>query len=88
MSHNLLRSVELDRRGRGDRGTVPLIFQENWEPSPSAPLLEPTAPAYPELPPPSYDECYFGSSNIKDQGDTQYTFGSTQYVPRYPTYNM
>nr|CAD7202514.1 unnamed protein product [Timema douglasi] len=69
-------------------GTVPLIFQENWEPSPSVPLLEPTAPAYPELPPPSYDECYFGSSNIKDQGDTQYTFGSTQYVPRYPTYNM
>ncbi|CAG2057358.1 unnamed protein product [Timema podura] len=73
-------------------GTVPLIFQQNWEPlSPGQdgpPTVPPTAPPYPDLPPPSYDECVFGAISIREDEDSEHTYGQKQFSPRYPTYNL
>nr|CAD7460607.1 unnamed protein product [Timema tahoe] len=73
-------------------GTVPLIFQQNWEPLPPGqdgpPTVPPTAPPYPDLPPPSYDECVFGAISIREDEDSEHTYGQKQFSPRYPTYNL
>nr|CAD7607905.1 unnamed protein product [Timema genevievae] len=73
-------------------GTVPLIFQQNWEPLPPGqdgpPTVPPTAPPYPDLPPPSYDECVFGAISIREDEDSEHTYGQKEFSPRYPTYNL
>nr|CAD7424192.1 unnamed protein product [Timema monikensis] len=72
-------------------GTSPAAF---GQPSiPSAPLLPPAGPSIAQLyphsaPPPSYDECMFGAANIKDESDTDYTFGKMEFAPKYPNYKM
>ncbi|XP_049801635.1 arrestin domain-containing protein 17-like [Schistocerca nitens] len=50
---------------------------------PSAPPLP-----YPEVPPPSYEECVYGASNIDDEEDTRHYQDDNRFVPRYPTYNL
>ncbi|XP_047108254.1 arrestin domain-containing protein 17-like isoform X4 [Schistocerca piceifrons] len=50
---------------------------------PSAPPL-----SYPEVPPPSYEECVYGASNIDDEEDTRHYQDDNRFVPRYPTYNL
>nr|CAD7205264.1 unnamed protein product [Timema douglasi] len=73
-------------------GTVPLIFQQTSEPPPlgqdGPPTVPPTAPPYPDLPPPSYDECVFGAISIREDEDSEHTYGQKQFSPRYPTYNL
>nr|CAD7405650.1 unnamed protein product [Timema cristinae] len=73
-------------------GTVPLIFQQTWEPllpgQDGPPTVPPTAPPYPDLPPPSYDECVFGAISIREDEDSEHTYGQKQFSPRYPTYNL
>uniref|UniRef100_A0A1B0GIA7 Putative signal transduction n=1 Tax=Lutzomyia longipalpis TaxID=7200 RepID=A0A1B0GIA7_LUTLO len=40
------------------------------------------------LPPPSYEECIFGTVQVKDDEDDEKTVMScTKYAPRYPVYN-
>lgn len=36
--------------------------------------------------PPSYEECVFGTTNIRDTDDTDFTFGSATYAPKYTYY--
>nr|CAD7571482.1 unnamed protein product [Timema californicum] len=73
-------------------GTVPLIFQQTLESPPPGqdgpPTVPPTAPPYPDLPPPSYDECVFGAISIREDEDSEHTYGQKQFSPRYPTYNL
>ncbi|XP_069695342.1 arrestin domain-containing protein 17-like [Periplaneta americana] len=52
------------------------------------PVYEPSAPTYPDMPPPTYAECMFGPQNIQDAEDNEYTQGSLEFVPRYPMYNF
>ncbi|KAJ4443542.1 hypothetical protein ANN_05215 [Periplaneta americana] len=52
------------------------------------PCFEPSAPPYPDLPPPTYEESTFGTTNISDSGDNKYLFGESAYSPRYPTYSL
>lgn len=55
---------------------------------PSEPLHGPTAPPYPDIPPPTFQESIFGTQDIKDSEDSQYTLGNMNFVPRYPVYNF
>ncbi|XP_022332250.1 arrestin domain-containing protein 17-like [Crassostrea virginica] len=54
---------------------------------------EPTAPpmggasADMNLPPPSYNECVFGKSNIKEEDDSEYTQGQMDFAPAYTYYD-
>ncbi|XP_069691686.1 arrestin domain-containing protein 17-like [Periplaneta americana] len=78
-------------------------FSQPIMPAPSAPLdmgegimpvpgfgttVQPSAPSYPDMPPPSYEECTFGTTSITDSDDSQHVFGATAYNPRYPTYSI
>lgn len=72
-------------------GNVPLrvVYQSAV---PSAPAMDqvgpsaPPLPAYPDLPPPSYEEAIFGGGDIRDANDDENTTGPTKYAPRYPFY--
>ena len=37
--------------------------------------------------PPSYSECVFGKTNIKDDEDTEYTQGQMNFAPAYTYYD-
>ncbi|KAK7870800.1 hypothetical protein R5R35_005463 [Gryllus longicercus] len=39
---------------------------------------------YPEMPPPSYEECIEGTNNIRNEEDNEYVRGATTFTPRYP----
>lgn len=52
------------------------------------PVYEPSAPPYPNIPPPTYAECMIGPQNIQDEEDNEYTQGNMEFVPRYPMYNF
>lgn len=55
---------------------------------PRMPFPGPTAPLYPDIPPPTFAESIFGPMNIQDAEDSHYTHGNLSYVPRYPVYNF
>ncbi|KAJ9574596.1 hypothetical protein L9F63_008223, partial [Diploptera punctata] len=55
---------------------------------PSEPMHGPSAPPYPDIPSPTFQESIFGTNDIKDSEDNQYTLGSMNFVPRYPVYNF
>lgn len=37
--------------------------------------------------PPSYNECVFGKSNIKEEDDSEYTQGQMDFAPAYTYYD-
>lgn len=43
---------------------------------------------YPDMPPPTYEECMFGTTSITDADDSEHVLGTTGYNPRYPTYTL
>ncbi|XP_072045131.1 arrestin domain-containing protein 3-like [Amphiura filiformis] len=49
---------------------------------------QPSASAYPELPPPSYEIAVGGLREIPSKSGYNYTFGKLLYAPRYPFYNF
>merc|ERR1712117_793299 len=57
--------------------------------APSAPPPPDQFTLYPDLPPPTYSESIWGTSNMKshDQDQDQHTMGDWDFVPRYVTYN-
>nr|XP_022332254.1 arrestin domain-containing protein 3-like [Crassostrea virginica] len=78
-------------------GTIPLHsiarqYQTQYGIS-GPPELPPTGPAPSappndrSLPPPSYNECVFGKTNIKDEEDTEYTQGQMDFAPAYTYYD-
>ena len=38
--------------------------------------------------PPTYAECVFGKSNMRDEEDNEHTKGQMEYAPAYPYYNL
>ncbi|XP_046380703.2 arrestin domain-containing protein 3-like isoform X3 [Haliotis rufescens] len=46
-----------------------------------------SAPPVTSMPPPSFSESAFGTVNIKDDDDTEYTKGDMNYAPVYAYYN-
>jgi len=76
-------------------GSIPLRQQFQYiQPAPPSPIaVQPSAPPvpmsdqYPDLPPPSYEECVGGKSNIRDETDNDYTQGDMQFAPRYTYYD-
>lgn len=50
---------------------------------PSAPPLP-----YPEVPPPSYEECVYGITYSDDEDDTAHSQQENRFMPKYPTYNL
>lgn len=59
-------------------------------PAPLAPSAPPMAAAMPDmsnLPPPSYSECVFGKTNIRDEDDSEHTRGEMDYAPAYTYYD-
>ncbi|XP_064616904.1 arrestin domain-containing protein 17-like [Liolophura sinensis] len=56
-----------------------------FPPAVHSPQPPPNAAAF-EMPPPSYEECVFGTTNIRDTDDTDFTFGSATYAPKYTYY--
>ena len=36
--------------------------------------------------PPSYEECVFGATSIREEGESDAIAGVLSYAPRYPTY--
>ncbi|KAK7861788.1 hypothetical protein R5R35_011960 [Gryllus longicercus] len=43
---------------------------------------------YPDLPPPSYEECVSGRADIRSDDDSKDLQGSTDFAPRYPMYRF
>jgi hypothetical protein len=81
-------------------GTVP-VWQDTFSeqgrtfPSPQQIIAAPSAPPpdtgevlHPERTSHSYEECKFGTSNIKDSDDNEHTLRATGYFPRYPTLTL
>jgi hypothetical protein len=73
----------------------PLSFgvPQQFASAPSAPppdtgtSFAPSFP-YPDIPPPSYEECVFGTTSIRDADDSEHVLGTTGYNPRYATYTL
>ncbi|GLH03699.1 Uncharacterized protein GBIM_09565 [Gryllus bimaculatus] len=67
-------------------GTIPL---RNYFPAiaPSAPIL-PCMPLLPQGAPPTYEECMLIKGNIRNEEDSDYTYGASDFAPRYPMYNF
>nr|XP_022329045.1 arrestin domain-containing protein 17-like [Crassostrea virginica]XP_022329046.1 arrestin domain-containing protein 17-like [Crassostrea virginica]XP_022329047.1 arrestin domain-containing protein 17-like [Crassostrea virginica] len=79
----------------------PPAFPSTEAPPPAFPSKEAPPPAFPsteapppivssapsELPPPSYSECVFGKTNIREVDDTEYTRGEMNYAPAYAYYD-
>lgn len=56
--------------------------------APTAPALEmPTFNEYPDLPPPSYEECVYGKVNIREDDD-EHISEELNFAPRYMYYNQ
>ena len=53
---------------------------------PSAPTID-QFKMYPDLAPPSYNDCVWGIVNVKQEGEDDHTHGDWEFMPRYPTYN-
>ncbi|XP_046991747.1 arrestin domain-containing protein 3-like [Schistocerca americana] len=71
-------------------GTSQLGFSNVLLPLPSQSNLTPSAPPlpYPDIPPPSYEECMYGASNVNVGDNASHTEEGYNHVPRYPTYNL
>ncbi|XP_014669738.1 PREDICTED: arrestin domain-containing protein 3-like [Priapulus caudatus] len=54
---------------------------------PSAPMMPLAFDSYPDLPPPSYEECVDTTVDVRDEDDSEYTMGELKYTPCYPYYN-
>jgi len=57
-------------------------------PPASAPPLPDNFTLYDHLPPPTYQESYWGEVNVKHEDDDENTTGSFVFVPKYVTYSM
>ncbi|XP_056022796.1 arrestin domain-containing protein 17-like isoform X2 [Ostrea edulis] len=55
-------------------------------PEPSAPPMGGASPMM-NLPPPSYSECVFGKTNIREEDDSEHTRGEMDYAPAYTYYD-
>ncbi|XP_062620954.1 arrestin domain-containing protein 3-like isoform X2 [Saccostrea cucullata] len=55
-------------------------------PAPSAPPVG-GASIMSDLPPPSYNECVFGKTNIREEDDSEHTRGEMDYAPAYTYYD-
>lgn len=72
---------------------LPFDAPQQFASAPSAPPFDngtrfvPSFP-YPDMPPPSYEECMFGTTSIRDADDSEHVLGTTGYNPRYATYTL
>ncbi|XP_025077865.1 uncharacterized protein LOC112554340 [Pomacea canaliculata] len=66
--------------GIGGVGATPSVPLQ-----PEMPYLPPSN--IPNLPPPSYNECFFGKVNVKDEDDDEHTRGALDFAPMYTYYN-
>ncbi|XP_077991740.1 arrestin domain-containing protein 3-like [Glandiceps talaboti] len=64
---------------------VPPSIPGTLPPPPQADQGVASAPFLP--PPPSYESIYSGQQSIKDDEDNEYTFGQTDFAPKYAYYN-
>lgn len=78
-------------------------IQQQWSGGPGAPMpplptTVPSAPAASDMymsnmnpdmamPPPSYAECVFGKSNVREEGESEHIRGDTEFTPRYTYYD-
>ena len=57
---------------------------------PTAPPMQPTAPTilapYPDMPPPSYNECFGAGTALKDEGDNDHC-RTGEFKPLYPVFS-
>lgn len=54
---------------------------------------DPSAPpdpsvTYPDMPPPTFEECGSAKINIRSKDDNEHVQGSMEFTPRYPTYHF
>ncbi|XP_061179230.1 arrestin domain-containing protein 3-like [Saccostrea echinata] len=67
---------------------VPATEQPTLPPSDTATSDPPMVGAAPmSLPPPTYSECVFGKTNIREEGDSEYTRGEMNFAPAYVYYH-
>lgn len=79
-------------------GTIPLYsvvqqYQTQYETSlqeqapPNVPPGAETSLTQLPMPPPSYSECVFGKTNIREEDDSEHTRGEMDYAPAYTYYD-